>query len=92
MNGDGQMDINEFSIACKLITMKLKNVELPTTLPPILMAGMEIKSFFKLLACDPHARTSHTFFRTSAGLQSCEIVQGLLDLDGRNSQKYLYQT
>ena len=45
MNGDGQMDINEFSIACKLITMKLKNVELPTTLPPIMMAGMEIKSF-----------------------------------------------
>ena len=45
VNGDGQMDINEFSIACKLITMKLKNVELPTTLPPILMAGMEIKSF-----------------------------------------------
>ena len=24
MNGDGQMDINEFSIACKLITNKLK--------------------------------------------------------------------
>ena len=37
MNGDGQMDINEFSIACKLITMKLKNVELPKTLPPSMM-------------------------------------------------------
>ncbi len=24
MNGDGQMDLNEFSIACKLITNKLK--------------------------------------------------------------------
>merc|ERR1711978_78084 len=40
VNGDGQMDVNEFSIACKLITMKLKNVELPKTLPPSLMAGM----------------------------------------------------
>ena len=34
------MDVNEFSIACKLITMKLKNVELPKALPPSLMAGM----------------------------------------------------
>ena len=24
MNGDGQMDINEYSIACKLITNKLQ--------------------------------------------------------------------
>ena len=34
------MDVNEFSIACKLITMKLKNVELPKTLPPSIMAGL----------------------------------------------------
>ena len=40
VNGDGQMDVNEFSIACKLITMKLKNVELPKALPPSLMAGV----------------------------------------------------
>jgi hypothetical protein len=30
------MDVNEFSIACKLITMKLKGVEVPKTLPPVL--------------------------------------------------------
>ena len=29
MNGDGKMDINEFSIACKLINLKLKGMELP---------------------------------------------------------------
>ena len=37
VNGDGQMDINEFSIACKLITNKLKGTELPKTLPPSMM-------------------------------------------------------
>jgi hypothetical protein len=30
------MDINEFSIACKMITMKLKGFEIPKTLPPAL--------------------------------------------------------
>ena len=37
MNGDGQMDLNEFSVACKLITMKLKGFELPTALPPAIL-------------------------------------------------------
>ena len=37
VNGDGQMDFNEFSIACKLITNKLKGLELPKTLPPSMM-------------------------------------------------------
>ena len=32
MNGDGKMDINEFSIACKLINLKLKGMELPKVL------------------------------------------------------------
>lgn len=40
VNGDGQMDFNEFSIACKLITGKLKGVELPQTLPPQMMPVM----------------------------------------------------
>lgn len=37
MNGDGKMDINEFSVACKLINLKLKGMELPKTLPPQLL-------------------------------------------------------
>ena len=40
VNGDGQMDVNEFSIACKLITSKLKGSELPQTLPPQMMPVM----------------------------------------------------
>ncbi|CAG0894929.1 unnamed protein product [Cyprideis torosa] len=36
VNGDGRMDLNEFSIACKLITMKLKGFEIPASLPPAL--------------------------------------------------------
>lgn len=35
-NCDGKMDINEFSVACKLITMKLKGFEVPQGLPPAL--------------------------------------------------------
>ncbi len=37
LNGDGQMDLNEFSIACKLITMKLTGFELPPQLPPSIL-------------------------------------------------------
>ncbi|CAG0883810.1 unnamed protein product [Darwinula stevensoni] len=39
VNGDGKMDIMEFSIACKLITNKLKGMELPKFLPPGLKLG-----------------------------------------------------
>ena len=34
------MDINEFSLACKMITMKLKGFEVPKTLPPALSMAM----------------------------------------------------
>ena len=37
MNGDGQMDLNEFSVACKLINLKLKGFEVPSVLPPSIM-------------------------------------------------------
>ena len=36
-NGDGKMDVNEFSVACKLINLKLKGMELPKSLPPQLL-------------------------------------------------------
>lgn len=32
-DADGKMDRNEFSVACKLITMKLRGMEVPATLP-----------------------------------------------------------
>ncbi|XP_054264037.1 intersectin-1 isoform X2 [Macrosteles quadrilineatus] len=35
-DADGKMNINEFSIACKLISMKLRGVEVPKVLPPSL--------------------------------------------------------
>lgn len=34
MNSDGRMDIHEFSIAMKLIKMKLQGHPLPSALPP----------------------------------------------------------
>lgn len=34
------MDINEFSIACKLINLKLRQFEIPKVLPPVLIASL----------------------------------------------------
>ena len=34
INGDGKLDLYEFSIACKLINLKLRGLNLPPSLPP----------------------------------------------------------
>lgn len=36
MNNDGRMDQVEFSIAMKLIKLKLQGYQLPSTLPPVM--------------------------------------------------------
>lgn len=38
------MDINEFSIACKLIHLKLRGTEIPKTLPPSLINSLKVFS------------------------------------------------
>ncbi|XP_069975866.1 intersectin-1-like isoform X2 [Penaeus vannamei] len=48
VNGDGKMDIHEFSIACKLINLKLRGFNLPQTLPASL----------KQSACSPSSAGS----------------------------------
>ncbi|XP_030749114.1 intersectin-1 isoform X3 [Sitophilus oryzae] len=40
MDADGKMDINEFSIACKLINLKLRGFEVPKELPPSLLVSL----------------------------------------------------
>jgi len=42
-DADGKMDIDEFSIACKLINLKLRGFEIPKTLPVVLIQSL--KSF-----------------------------------------------
>lgn len=37
---DGKMNINEFSIACKLVNLKLRGFELPKQLPPTMIASL----------------------------------------------------
>lgn len=37
-DADGKMNINEFSIACKLINLKLRGFDIPKSLPPALQA------------------------------------------------------
>lgn len=39
-DSDGRMDIKEFSMACKLINLKLRGFELPKTLPPVMLASL----------------------------------------------------
>ncbi|XP_004521766.1 intersectin-1 isoform X2 [Ceratitis capitata] len=39
-DSDGKMNINEFSIACKLINLKLRGMEVPKVLPPTLLASL----------------------------------------------------
>ncbi|XP_073826411.1 dynamin associated protein 160 isoform X4 [Musca autumnalis] len=39
-DSDGKMNINEFSIACKLINLKLRGMEVPKALPPSLLASL----------------------------------------------------
>ncbi|KAF5279390.1 hypothetical protein FQA39_LY05500 [Lamprigera yunnana] len=41
-NADGKMDINEFSIACKLINLKLRGFDIPKMLPPTLIASLRM--------------------------------------------------
>lgn len=40
-DADGKMNLIEFSIACKLISSKLRNVEVPKLLPPTLIASLQ---------------------------------------------------
>ncbi|XP_055636706.1 intersectin-1 isoform X2 [Toxorhynchites rutilus septentrionalis] len=39
-DADGKMTLGEFSIACKLINLKLRGFEVPKTLPPTLVASL----------------------------------------------------
>lgn len=37
---DGKMNINEFSIACKLVNLKIRGFEVPKQLPPTMIASL----------------------------------------------------
>ncbi|RVE46411.1 hypothetical protein evm_008945 [Chilo suppressalis] len=39
-NADGKLDLKEFSIACKIINLKLHGIEIPKVLPPSLLASL----------------------------------------------------
>ncbi|XP_048002560.1 intersectin-2-like [Leguminivora glycinivorella] len=39
-NADGKLDLKEFSIACKIINLKLHGIEVPKVLPPSLLGSL----------------------------------------------------
>lgn len=41
-DADGKMNIEEFSIACKLINLKLRGYDVPKGLPPSLLASLKV--------------------------------------------------
>ncbi|KAL3284526.1 hypothetical protein HHI36_018684 [Cryptolaemus montrouzieri] len=43
-DSDGKMNIDEFSIACKLINLKLRGYDVPKMLPPTLLASLKAVS------------------------------------------------
>ncbi|CAH1178984.1 unnamed protein product [Phaedon cochleariae] len=43
-DADGKMNIHEFSIACKLINLKLRGFEVPKGLPPSLLASLKVNT------------------------------------------------
>ncbi|XP_026472159.1 intersectin-1 isoform X2 [Ctenocephalides felis] len=43
-DADGKMDINEFSIACKLINLKLRGFEIPKTLPLAMVKSLSMQT------------------------------------------------
>lgn len=51
-DSDGKMNIHEFSIACKLINLKLRGFEVPSALPPSLIRSIQAFS----------SGTKHIFF------------------------------
>ncbi|XP_043286823.1 intersectin-2 isoform X3 [Venturia canescens] len=63
-DADGKMDINEFSIACKLIHLKLRGLEIPKSLPPTLVQSL------KAIAANEAALTNGSGLQNQGGLGS----------------------
>ncbi|XP_068150506.1 intersectin-1 isoform X3 [Drosophila tropicalis] len=57
-DSDGKMNINEFSIACKLINLKLRGMEVPKVLPPSLLASLASSDGQKTPSLTPRGSTS----------------------------------
>ncbi|XP_076754423.1 dynamin associated protein 160 isoform X3 [Xylocopa sonorina] len=73
-DADGKMDINEFSIACKLINLKLRGFEIPKALPPTLVQSL------KSLSASDSNLTSLT--NGAANTQPQSNVASLVNLSG----------
>lgn len=52
-DADGKMDINEFSIACKLINLRLRGFEVPKVAPPTLLASLKMHSAPSMVTAPP---------------------------------------
>ncbi|KAH8413568.1 hypothetical protein KR009_012294 [Drosophila setifemur] len=57
-DSDGKMNINEFSIACKLINLKLRGMDVPKVLPPSLLASLTSDGGQKTPSMTPRGSTS----------------------------------
>ncbi|XP_039094264.1 intersectin-2 [Hyaena hyaena] len=87
LNKDGKMDQQEFSIAMKLIKLKLQGQQLPVVLPPIMkqppMFSPLISARFVFLAL-PHT-SSYSLMMGGLGGASLQKAQSLIDLGSSSS-------
>ncbi|XP_015589739.1 intersectin-1 isoform X6 [Cephus cinctus] len=71
-DADGKMDLNEFSIACKLINLKLRGFEIPNTLPPSLVQSLK-----------PASSDGRTGNLTNGGMMPAQAgISSLVNLNG----------
>ncbi|EPY74940.1 intersectin-2 [Camelus ferus] len=79
LNKDGKMDQQEFSIAMKLIKLKLQGQQLPMVLPPIMKQPPMFSPLISARFALPHT-SSYSLMMGGFGGASIQKAQSLIDL------------
>ncbi|KAB1267350.1 Intersectin-2 [Camelus dromedarius] len=84
LNKDGKMDQQEFSIAMKLIKLKLQGQQLPMVLPPIMKQPPMFSPLISARFALPHT-SSYSLMMGGFGGASIQKAQSLIDLGSSSS-------
>ncbi|XP_060025714.1 intersectin-2 isoform X4 [Lagenorhynchus albirostris] len=84
LNKDGKMDQQEFSIAMKLIKLKLQGQQLPVVLPPIMKQPPMFSPLISARFALPHT-SSYSLMMGGFGGASIQKAQSLIDLGSSSS-------
>ncbi|XP_060267889.1 intersectin-2 isoform X2 [Ovis aries] len=84
LNKDGKMDQQEFSIAMKLIKLKLQGQQLPVVLPPIMKQPPMFSPLISARFALPHT-SSYSLMMGGFGGANIQKAQSLIDLGSSSS-------